>query len=104
MQTFKIGQIIYGTYSPDCANFCNKNGAHLEKQDSPNLSYKIVKNTPLTKEEKDAILRAKYQELIDPITLQIIRLRDEDENNPKIKELIQKRNLALDEIKKELEE
>lgn len=103
MQHFKISQIFFGTYPIEASLWCNQNGAHIEKQESSSPKYKIVKNDKLSEAEKDILKRERYRTEVDPLTLQIMRLRDEDDTNTKVNELIEKRKELVHKIQEEFE-
>ena len=103
MENFKIDQIFFGTYPIEASLWCNQNNAHIEKQEGASPKYKIVKNDKLSDAEKDTLKRERYRAEVDPLTMQIMRLRDEDDTNTKINELVEKRKKIIQKIKEDFE-
>ena len=99
-QEYYIGQIFDGIYPPEAAMWCNTNNAYIEYLG--NTKYEIRACLPPTKEEQKANRRAAYVAEKDPITCQIVSLRDEKQTEEiiaEINELIAERAAKVEEIK-----
>ena len=78
----------------DLAVYCNHNDCHIEDKGDYLESVPNEHPAPTKEEQKEARAEA-YRQEVDPITLQISRLRDEEQTPEiieKINELLQKRN------------
>lgn len=90
----------------EARNWCKSNGATfdelIERRDLPKRYFQINKipEPPAPTEEQQRQKRAfAYQQEVDPITAHIQRLRDEEGEEEKIKELIEQRKQKVEEIK-----
>lgn len=88
MAEYHIDQIIEGKYSPDCAIWCNKNHAYIEKIADNRYEIKEVPAPlPPTNEEQRQNRANAYAQEIDPLHSQRIRhtvlgdWTEEDETN-----------------------
>lgn len=82
----------------DLAVYCNQNDCHIEDKGDYLESVENIKPEPTDEEQKQARANAYLQE-VDPITAHIQRLRDEEGEEEKIKELIEQRKQKVEEIK-----
>lgn len=82
----------------DLAVYCNQNNCHIENKGDFLESVQNVLPEPTDEEQKQKRAVA-YQLEVDPITAHIQRLRDEEGEEEKIKELIEQRKQKVDEIK-----
>lgn len=87
------------TYA-DLASYCNHNDCHIE--DKGNYLESVPNEHPAPTEEEQRESRAEaYRQEVDPITLQISRLRDEEQTPEiieKVNELLQKRSDVVKDI------
>lgn len=82
----------------DLAVYCNENNCHIEDKGDYLESVQNVLPEPTDEEQKQKRAVAYTQE-VDPITAHIQRLRDEEGQEEKIKELVEQRKQKVEEIK-----
>ena len=84
----------------DLAVYCNCNDCHIEDKGDYLESVPNEHPAPTYEEQREARAKA-YSIEVDPITLQISRLRDEEQTPEiieKVNELLQKRNEVVKDI------